>query len=306
MAEVRSRMNRMRRDGFASLMEHASYATVMPFSFSCTKLDKHPFGYSLPQIGKRGETPEVYFVADPGVTGPSVQGLLRLVVWEMTNGGQLYAAHQSITILRVIKVRRTDTPLSDFIYEIGVGGRVFLAGGCTDNEGGTSGQAKAKMDGVMLFLGKIYGQTVHHLELNTSKGKTYMDRLRETLNALIGEQELSLRAWLGKQQLCQRFEVGDKVCWDEGSRPAGSKTGFLQGKMGRKGHLVVEVQELPSDCTCGLSNHAPIELHPVHRCGLRKRYENRHPQLIMVKIKETKEQVSGYYLAPVPAVSRAA
>lgn len=278
--------------GSASLLIEASCATSIPGFFVVT-LDTHPFYRQMPTGRGRDMAYDSVCLMDGG-TEPSVRGITRLVGWALT--GQCLGSAVPANFLRVTSIQAEPDAVNKhhLYYEVGVGGELYMAGGCTDCSGG--GKAGMhQMENLFSFLSAMYSLPVRRVNFTFEE---FRPKFMEMTQAVIHSAqaiEKRVEQWFARQRSRRQFKVGDRVTWNPHTRPYkpwNAPTSLPWPDSTE--YEVVDVETTPLYCTCGLGNGAPIFLHPEGRCNLRAVHEAAHMQIVTIVIDGEPRRFSGY------------
>lgn len=296
MEDKRRDGKKSRQFGFAQLLIECCTIKPIP-GFTCAFLEQHPFGLQILKRQPLGFTPEICYVGE-GSTEPSVRGITRLVGWEITN--QCLGNHNPVYFLRVIYVPGGPPyHITDLYYEVSVGMRHYMTGGCNDKSGAGMTGAR-KMRELFMFFSQIYGVPVNRHDVPVEQGGHIRHNLMDALDKEHRDCEQRWEEILEEWERWPQFLPGHEVkLTEEGvqSLVGGSFDEQLKQEA-RQPLLVRDVETVPNHCSCGLGDRKsfPVIVHPEQKCNLRRRHEMLHNQIVTVKLGGYERKVTGYYL----------
>ena len=297
MEDKRRESKQAKLSGFSQLLIESCTNEAIS-GFTCAFLEKHPLGLQVPVASGISLSTEVCFVGQ-GETDVSVRGITRLVAWEIAH--QCLGGHNPVRFLRVIHAKDSEPPYTaaDFYYEIGVGYRHYMTGGCNDS-GGEGKSGARKMHALMLFLSQMYGITVNKYNTRPEEHRF----MRYELWKLLKQQhDECSEMWRQKQQQQEgwpQYQVGHLAkLTEEGLRHfVGCSHDEQLKEQAKQPLLVQDVETVPNYCSCGLGNEKtfPVIMHPEGKCHLRRRHEMLHNQSVTIELGGYKRKSTGYYL----------
>lgn len=284
---MEKRLSDPAKRGFVRLLEEASRSTKIR-GLKYANLNQHPFSFKIPA------NMHLAFVGIPG-SSEFTNCFARLVAEKMTNG--FLGGNNEVSFIRICKVQCShfDRSREDVYYEVGVRGTLFMTGGCTYYSG--SGEY-SEIECLISFLSKIYQVPVYRNDIPLNNYHLQEKLLMKDLNDSWQDFEERVNNWWEKQKSYRIFKIGDSVKWNPDVSSAPTFLGGFEQTFKISPHQryeILDVEQIPNYCSCGIGEEQWICLHPEYRCHLRKRHEAAHHQIVTVNIGGQDHKMSGYY-----------
>ena len=230
----------------------------------------------------------------------ALEALIKLVAWEITYGNVF---EKQLNFLRIITIPASKSRIrGEKLYcQVGVNEHLYMAETCYVGDE----YEESRTQEFMTFLSSIFDTTVNSINVTGPQSAAIQDFSEGALQNVFEKEaaeEFGRRVYeagLHKSKIQEKIilteEAVRQIQWEDERE----KNRTLNSLFALN---VMDVEEIPLVCSCGLGENYDIPpiLHLKDHCGIRRRHDIGHIQILTVQLPGRQLRIPGSYAqAPV-------